>query len=407
LGGKAAMLEFDEVIAPLTREQFLADYWSKSFLVAKGKAGRFSGLLGWDELNTILEQHRLHPPRFRLTYDGRNLETFRYTTPSAGGMPRLNSGKLAACLSAGATLVLDCVEEMAPRVQQLSTSFREALHASTHVNLYAGWHGQKGLDLHFDTQDIMVLQASGRKRWQVYRPTRVNVLPDDEEAPPKPVDSPVWDGMLEDGDMLYIPRGWWHVAFPLGEPSLHLTLATEPPLGTHLLSWLVAKLRSHAIVRGEVPWLNDAEGRAAYLDALRPLLCEALTDDAISEFRQEWEGLLQPLPHIRLPDTPYVQSEALSDSHRIRLAAARRLHVIRRGDSCEFKAHGMLWGGISSDLMPALAMLDDTHDVGLAELGAQLQGEPAKANLRKLLAALARAGVILVEKNSWSPPPAR
>src|SRR5882724_10508666 len=124
------MLEFDHVIAPLTRDQFLADYWNKSFLVAKGTAGRFADLLGWDELNAILEQHRLSPPRFRLTREGRNIETFRYTTPSAGGIPRLNSGKLAACLSAGATLVLDCVEEMAPRVRQLAFSFRDALHAS-------------------------------------------------------------------------------------------------------------------------------------------------------------------------------------------------------------------------------------------------------------------------------------
>jgi len=41
---QSVMLEFDQVIAPLTRDQFLADYWSKSFLAAKGKAGRFSDL---------------------------------------------------------------------------------------------------------------------------------------------------------------------------------------------------------------------------------------------------------------------------------------------------------------------------------------------------------------------------
>jgi ribosomal protein L16 Arg81 hydroxylase len=392
------MLEFDDVIAPLTRDQFLNDYWNKSFLVAKGTAGRFADLLGWDELNAILEQHRLYPPRFRLTREGRNIETFRYTSPSADGTPRLNSGKLAACLSAGATLVLDCVDEMAPRVRQLASSFRDALHASAHVNLYAGWHSQKGLDLHWDGQDIMVLQVVGRKRWQVYRPTRVNPLPDDEEAPPKPVDPPAWDGMLEDGDMLYIPRGWWHVAFPVGEPSLHLTVATEPPLGTHLLKWLIGKLRLHEVVRAEVPRLDDAKGQMAYLNALRPLLSQAFTDDAIAEFRHEWEGVLQPFPHIRLPDMPYVQIETLGDSHRVRLAAARHLHFMRNGDSWEFKAHGMLWGGISPDLVPALEMLNDTKALSVAELCAPLGGDPAKADLRKALAALARAGVILIEK---------
>jgi len=392
------MLEFDHVIAPLTRDQFLAEYWNKSLLVSKGTPGRFAELLDWDELNAILEQHRLYPPRFRLTREGRNIETFRYTTPSAGGIPRLNAGKLAACLAAGATIVLDCVEELAPKVRQLVSSFRDALHASAHVNLYAGWHSQKGLDLHWDYQEIVVLQVSGRKRWQVYKSTRLNPLPDDEEAPPKPVDAPVWDGMLEDGDMLYIPRGWWHVAFPVGEPSLHLTVATEPPLGTHLLKWLMAKLQLHEVVRAEVPRLDDAKGQIAYLNALRPLLCEALTDDAIAEFRHEWEGVLQPISHIKLPDMPYVQIEALDDSHRIRLAAAHHLHFIPNGDNWAFKADGMLWGGISPNLLPALEMLSDTKAWGFAELSARLDGEAAKADLRKILAALARAGVTLIEK---------
>jgi ribosomal protein L16 Arg81 hydroxylase len=392
------MLEFDHLIAPLTRDRFLGDYWNKSFLVAKGTAGRFSDLLGWDELNAILEQHRLHPPRLRLTHEGRSIEPFRYTTPSADGTPRLNAGKLAACLAAGATLVLDCMEEMAPKVSQLASSFREALHANTHVNLYAGWHSSRGLDLHFDAQEIMVLQVAGRKRWQVYRPTRSNPLPDDEQDSPKPSGLPVWDGMLEDGDILYIPRGWWHVAFPVSEPSLHLTFAAEPPLGTHLLAWLVGKLRLHEVVRAEVPRLNDAQGQKAYIDALRPLLSKALSDDTVAEFRHEWEGVLQPVSHISLPRMPYVQAEALSDSHRIRLAAGQHLHLTRSGDKWEFKAHGMLWGGILPFLVPALAMLNDTVALGFAELSAPLDGEPAKASLRQLLAALARAGVILIEK---------
>jgi hypothetical protein len=184
----------------------------------------------------------------------------------------------------------------------------------------------------------------------------------------------------------------------MGEPSLHLTFATEPPLGTHLLAWLVGKLRLHDVVRAEVPRLNDAEGQKAYIDALRPLLSKALTDDAVAEFRHEWEGVLQPASHISLPAMPYVQAEALGDNHRIRLAAAHHLHLTRNGASWEFKAHGMLWGGIAPFLVPALEMLNDTVALGFAELSAPIEGEPAKASLRQLLAALARAGVVLVEK---------
>ncbi|MFO1247833.1 MAG: cupin domain-containing protein [Alphaproteobacteria bacterium] len=392
------MLEFDDVIAPMTREQFLSQYWTRSFLVSKGTPGRFAGLMGWDELNAILEQHRLHPPRFRLLQDGRNVEAFCYSTPSGGGVPRINSGKLAACLAAGATLVLDGVEELTANVRHLTASFRDALHASNHVNLYAGWHGQKGLDLHFDTQEVMVMQVSGRKRWQVFKPTRVNPLPDDEEAAPRPTAPPVFDGVLEDGDMLYIPRGWWHVAFPLNEPSLHLTVATEPPLGTHLLAWLVSKLRDHEAVRAQVPWLEDAKGQAAYLEALQPLLAQLLTPQTLAEFRHEWEGALQPFPSIRLPAMPYVQAEPVGDGHRIRLAAAHHLHFTQSGGAWEFRVHGMAFGGISPNLLPALQMLGDTKAVPFAELCAGVENDAARASLRQLLAAMARAGIILLEK---------
>jgi len=319
-------------------------------------------------------------------------------SPGAGGVPQLNSGKLAACLSGGATLVLDCVEEVAPSVRNLAASFRNALHAGNYVNLYAGWHTQNGLDLHWDSQEIIVLQLSGKKRWQIYRPTRLNPLQDDLEAPPKPVSAPMWDDVLEDGDLLYIPRGWWHVAFPLGEPSLHLTVATIPPHGVDLLQWIVSRLRRHEAVRADLPELSDARSQKAYLKALRPLISEALKDDAIAEFRHEWEGDLRPLPHIRLRDMPYTQIEHLSDDHRIRLAAAHHLHFERNGAKMEFKAHGVLWGGLPPNLVQALEMLADTHDMSFAELSAKLDGDTAKAQLRQTLAALARAGVVLIER---------
>src|ERR1051325_2458909 len=121
------MLEFDHIIAPVTRDRFLTDYWNKSFLFQKGEPGRFAHLLSWDELNRILEQHRLSPPRFRLMQEGLTLEPARYMSPGAGGLPQLNSGKLAACLAGGATLVLDCVEELAPSIRNLAISFSDAL----------------------------------------------------------------------------------------------------------------------------------------------------------------------------------------------------------------------------------------------------------------------------------------
>jgi ribosomal protein L16 Arg81 hydroxylase len=390
-------MDFDEVIAPLTRKKFLSDHWNKAFLRMKGKAGRFTGLLTWDDLNAILEQHRLTPPRFKLVQDGKALDHHLYLSPGLGGTPRLDSGKVAACLAGGATLILDSVQEIAPRVRALSESFRDALHAGNYVNLYAGWHSQNGFDLHWDSQDTVILQLSGKKRWQVFAPTRPHPLQEDVEAPARPTGPPVWDGLLEDGDAIYIPRGWWHMAYPVNEPSLHLTFATVPPHGIDLLRWMTERLRAQDLVREDLPALGDAPAQAAYLVKLRAIVNQAMDDGLIDAFRREWEGDSFPNTRINLPQAPYEQLGPIDDRSTIRLTAAHRLAFVPAGTNVEFKANGKLYV-VPADMVPALALLVDTRAFTVAELAARVAGETAVANLRKCLTVLARAGILLVEK---------
>ena len=89
------MTGFDQVVAPLGADAFLKNYWLKSFVHIPGEAGRFAELLSWDELNAVLEQHRLTPPRLKLYKDGQPLDPAQYLTPAMFGVPRLDAGGLA------------------------------------------------------------------------------------------------------------------------------------------------------------------------------------------------------------------------------------------------------------------------------------------------------------------------
>ena len=102
------------------------------------------------------------PPHIRLSKDGQTIEPERYvhTAPGAGNLPHVDSGRLVALLAEGATLVLQGVEDVAPRVRALSNSFRDALSARSHVNLYAGWRSENGFDLHWDPHEVMVSAAA-------------------------------------------------------------------------------------------------------------------------------------------------------------------------------------------------------------------------------------------------------
>jgi len=389
------MTEFDSVVSPLGRGIFLRDHWLKSLVHIPGTAGRFTDLLTWNELNAILEQHRLTPPRLKLYRDGQAVDPAHYLTPAIFGVPRLDAGGLATCLAQGASLILDDVQEVAPRVRDLMVGFQDALHTDAFANLYAGWHRQKAFHVHWDPQEAMVLQLCGRKQWKVYRPTRLHPLKNDIEAPPPPSDPPAWEGILNDGDVLYIPRGWWHEAFPLNEPSLHLTVSLTPPTTFDYLGWAISRLRRHEALRASLP--ADAATQAETARLIAGLLAGISSEASLSDFLREWDANIRPNPHIRLPQAPYAQLGTITDDSRIRLAALHLLPFARQGEHFAFAASGRLWN-VPASLMPALSMLRNSRDHSLAELAAALANPSAKGDLLKSLAVLAQAGIVLVTK---------
>jgi hypothetical protein len=73
------------------------------------------------------------------------------------------------------------------------------------------------------------------------------------EAPATP---PILDIVLEEGDVLYVPKGFWHYAVSTEEPSLHLTLAMFVRTGIDFLNWLVGELREDVRFRREFPLIG-------------------------------------------------------------------------------------------------------------------------------------------------------
>jgi ribosomal protein L16 Arg81 hydroxylase len=389
-------MEFDQVITPLSREAFLSDHWEKAWLHIPGTANRFSHLLSWDELNALLENTRMAPPHIRLTKDGHPVEAerFVYAAPGAGNEPRIDPGRLVALLTEGATMVLQGMEAVAPRIRALSDSFREALQARNHVNLYASWRRQNGLDLHWDPHEVMVLQLHGRKRWQIFAPTQDYPL--DTGVPPKPTGAPQWDGLLNSGDVLYLPRGWWHIAHPVDEPSMHLTFGIAPMHGLNLLNWMAMSLRSNAHLRRNLPVLEGEPAREAYMAELRAIVADALGDSAIDDFLRAADEHVHGRPSLRLPQAPYDLAAPFSDKSLFRLASSARLLLKAQGDKVIFNAYGKSYS-VPAFVRPALMLLNDKRAVSLAQLCAVLDGKAAQDSLKQGLTMLARAGVVLVD----------
>lgn len=390
---------FDDVIMPMSRDEFLDAHWSRSFALLPGTRGRFASLLQWDELAGIIEQHRFKPPRLRLAQNGKPVEQNRYLSHYQDGSGSfVRAAGLLNCLTAGASLVLDQIDEAAPRIRALAADFERVLRSYTSVNLYAGWRTQNAFDLHWDPQETTILQVDGRKHWKVYRPTLLHPLDKHLKKVPLPTDDPVWEGILESGDALYMPRGWWHVAYPLDEPSLHLTFTTVPPNGAGLLEWLVSELRQNPLVRSNLPQLAGRTQQVAYMEALRSALLDTCTEDAMSRYLNFVDSQSLTRPSVRFPHQTPTPTSSIGSGSRIKLALGKRvwLEPSDKDGESKVRLHDLEWR-CPTAITPALEPLNDQTFCSVADL-CELLDDPQHAfRLKIFIATLSLAGAVWVE----------
>jgi ribosomal protein L16 Arg81 hydroxylase len=289
-----------ELLAPMPVDEFLSKYWLKAFLFCRGPADRFASLLSWTELNEILEHHWRETFRFRLARQGRDLDPMSYTDRGPF-TPRIRPKDLTDHLRRGATLSFDAIDELHGPLTRLAERFEAFFRGGTKINIYAGWRALHGLDLHRDDQEIFILQLAGRKRWLLYGFSIDGVDHSRLASASVPPPGAALDQILEPGDLLYIPRGCFHVALPMNEPTLHLTLGVKNPRGIDLLEWIVERLRATEIAGRDLPLLADASERRRYADELRRALLEGLEADLVEQYVSETGSNFKPRASFNLP----------------------------------------------------------------------------------------------------------
>ena len=116
------------------------------------------------------------------------------------------------------------------RGRPLPSGFEASLGFRASVNLYHTPSDAQAFALHYDWNDVFVLQLEGSKTWRVFDP--VIELPRSDETRLPELAVRAEDGRelrMEAGDLLYIPRGWPHMAVNDGEGggvSTHLTVVS-------------------------------------------------------------------------------------------------------------------------------------------------------------------------------------
>jgi len=229
-------LTFANLIAPISVETFMSEYWErKPLVVHRNDADYYGAALTIEDF----DRHIASNTSYVKTAEAKNKKNVRTETDSTKGVERLLEQ-----MWGGATLVLDQLQTREPKLDRLCRALQHELGYPFQTNCYLTPPNGAGFTPHWDNHDVFILQVLGSKHWKLEHerrrlPGRSDYMTEEEgRVVKKDADS----FTLKQGDLIYIPRGVVHAAECGADPSLHITLGIHPRSWEDLLGFTIADL---------------------------------------------------------------------------------------------------------------------------------------------------------------------
>ncbi len=273
---------------------FAADTWGRAPLLTRAAdlPSTFGDLFSEDAVDALVSVHGLRTPFLRVAKNGDTLANRAFTSGGgvgAGIADQVDDTRLTALFADGATLVLQALHRTWPPVVRFAQQLVADLGHPVQVNAYVTPPQSRGFDDHYDVHDVFVLQVSGAKRWRIHAPVHEAPLRDQpwtdrrDAVRAEAEREPVIDAVLEQGDVLYLPRGTLHAATALGDVSTHLTFGVHTWHRHHLAEEVVAAalaaLADDPDVRTSLPLgvdVADPDDLHAHAELVRDRLLSAV-----------------------------------------------------------------------------------------------------------------------------------
>ncbi len=282
------------LLGGLSPAQFMKRHWQRKPLLVRGAVPGMQALVPAARL-------------FELA--GREEVESRLVVQDAQGGWRMRRGPFArraipSARRAGWTLLVQGMDLHDAGVHALLQQFRFVPEARLDDLMISHASDGGGVGPHFDSYDVFLLQAHGRRRWRIGRQKDLSLQPD---APLKILANfqPEQEFVLEPGDMLYLPPRYAHDGIAEGECQTYSIGFRAPGRGAlarDLLRSLAEDAEDEAgdtlykdpgqpatATPGAIPEALQAFAREAVAAALR-------SDDALG--RALGESLTEPKPSV-------------------------------------------------------------------------------------------------------------
>lgn len=299
-------------------------------MVALGPA-LLDHLGGAELVERVLGERDHYHAKGGLTFSRGDLEGHQPPPPGVAGASRepdrfsVQVGPLAGHLSRQWTTIINGADRYDTRLSAVCGDLERAYGAGVNTNIYLSYGPAEGFGAHWDTHDTLIVQAHGTKRWSVFEPL---VLSAQRPWIGRVVsEEPVWQGDLEPGLAILIPRGWGHRVEGSDDLSMHLTIGIARQEVHDLVRRLAARPGASAAMQADVPFdplTAPARVDRTFDDAstFARLVDEQMTPDLMSDALASHRASLHRMPPAAL--RPAFHALALDDwaSVRLRLTAA-------------------------------------------------------------------------------------
>jgi ribosomal protein L16 Arg81 hydroxylase len=254
-----------ELLAPMTPEQFFAEYHDRQPLHLKGTAAKFAQVLSWRQINRLLDQtHIWSSHSLKLVLDGTPIAPEQYCTRAVGrdaNEPVMQpvASRVQEWVKRGASVVLNDVDSLTPGLAAVSHAIESAGLGKAQANVYISWQSHKAFPAHYDTHEVWAVQVEGEKTWNVWEgradypighPAFRNQAQEHHEQAKGKLRAKV---LMQPGDLLYLPRGWYHDALAEAPASVHVAYGSHAPLGLDVMNLLAERALHDSLFRQPLP----------------------------------------------------------------------------------------------------------------------------------------------------------
>jgi len=355
------------LLGGLSAAQFMRRYWQKKPLLVRRAIPDMVPPIERGELFALAEREDVES---RLIRHGKSGWSLRHGPLARRALPSLKQPAW--------TLLVQGVDLHHEGVHELMRQFRFLPDARLDDLMISYASDTGGVGAHFDSYDVFLLQAHGRRRWSIGKQSDLRLQ---SGVPLKILENfePEQTFVLEPGDMLYLPPRYAHDGVAVGDDcmtySIGLRSSALGELGADLLARMAQAYSEDLedagpaeLARYRDPTQPAVDAPARMPDALQGFArkaIEAALRDADAVDRALGESLTEPKANVWFGEggeMPGAAQHVALDRRTRMLYDAR--HIFINGES--FRA-----GGADATLMRKLA---DRRALGARELARASEG---------------------------------